>query len=253
MSTSLRWGIIGTGMIADIFAASLTQARHSTLVSVASRQSERAQRFATKHRVPSHHGSYAALYADPGVDAVYIATPHPHHHADTLAALRAGKHVLVEKPFAVTLAQAQEMADVAKSTGRVLLEAFMYRVHPQSQRLEALLLANAIGSVRVIRSCFTFGLSDSPNVRLDPALYGGALWDVGCYCINASRWIAGEEPVHVSAEAWIERKSGVDAHTAAVLRFPSGITAHFDVGIRASGSSYLEILGDAWRIYVPSP
>jgi xylose dehydrogenase (NAD/NADP) len=253
MSTSLRWGIIGTGMIAGIFADAAPHARLAILSAVASRKPERAQAFAAAHRVPRHFGSYAALLADPDIDAVYIATPHPHHHADTLQALRAGKHVLVEKPMAVTVAQAQEMADVATQTGCVLLEAFMYRVHPQSQRLEALLLANTIGSVRVIRSCFTFGLGDAPNVRLDPGLFGGALWDVGCYCVNASRWIAGEEPVHISGEAWIERKTGVDAHTAGILRFPSGIIGHFDVGIRSSGSQGLEILGDAGRIWLPTP
>jgi predicted dehydrogenase len=249
----IRWGIVGTGMIAGIFARALPGARTAVKQAVASRDAAKAEAFAKEHGFAGAHGSYEALFADREVDAVYISTPHTSHHADTLAALRAGKHVLVEKPMAVTTAQAEVMVAEARRAGRVLLEAFMYRVHPQTRRIEEALRRGAIGEVRVIRSCFSFNLGDQRNVRFDLELFGGALWDVGCYCVNASRMIGGGEPLAVHGEALIDRASGVDAHTAAVLRFPSGAVAQFDVGIRAANSAWLEVLGSAGRIHVPSP
>jgi predicted dehydrogenase len=220
---------------------------------VASRDPAKAKAFAKEHGLAAAHGSYEALFADREVDAVYISTPHTSHHAETIAALRAGKHVLVEKPMAVSTAQAEEMVAEARRAGRVLLEAFMYRVHPQTRRIEETLKRGAIGEVRVIRSCFSFNLGDRRNVRYDAKLYGGALWDVGCYCVNASRLIGGGEPIAVHGVAAIDRESGVDAHTAAAMRFTSGAVAHFDVGIRSAGSAWLEVLGSAGRIHVPAP
>jgi len=252
-TTRLRWGIIGTGLIAGVFAAALPRSRSGQAQAVASREASRAAAFATRHGIPTSHDSYAALCADPLVDAIYIATPHTQHHAEALMALRAGKHVLVEKPFAICVADAEEISAVAAACGRQALEAFMYRVHPQSLRLQEVVRSGAIGAVTAIRSCFTFGMGDEPNIRLRKDLYGGALWDVGCYCVNASRWLADAEPVSVHGTACIEGHTGVDAQTAAVLRFPSGIVAHFDVGIRSTFSSWIEVLGRKGRIVVPSP
>jgi xylose dehydrogenase (NAD/NADP) len=253
MPSTLRWGILGTGWIAGIFAAALAKTRTGRLQAVASRQLERAKAFAGRHGGATAHGSPHALWADKAVDAVYIATPHTNHHAETLAALAAGKHVLVEKPMATSAAHAHEMAEAAARAKRVLLEAFMYRLHPQTARLQQVLASGEIGQVRVVRSSFCFGLGDGYNVRLDRALHGGALFDVGCYCINACRMVAGEEPVGISAQAYVERPHGVDAHTAGALRFPSGVVATFDVGIRSANSSHLEILGARGRIVVPNP
>ncbi len=146
------------------------------------------------------------------------------------------------------------MAEAASRAKRVLLEAFMYRLHPQTARIQGVLASgeDRSGAARCARG-FCFELGDGYNVRLDRALHGGALFDVGCYCINASRMVAGEEPVGISAQAWIERPHGVDAHTAGALRFPSGVVATFDVGIRSANSSHLEILGTRGRITVPNP
>jgi predicted dehydrogenase len=250
---TIRWGIVGTGMIAGVFARALPGARTAVKQAIGSRDLAKGQAFAKEHGFAKAHGSYEALFADRDVDAVYISTPHTNHHAEAIAALRAGKHVLVEKPMAVTTVQAEEMVAEARKAGRVLLEAFMYRVHPQTRRIEDALKRGAIGEVRVIRSCFSFNLGDRRNVRYDRKLYGGALFDVGCYCINASRMIGAGEPLAVHGVAAIDRESGVDAHTAAVLRFPSGAVAHFDVGIRAANSAWLEVLGSSGRIHVPAP
>ncbi len=253
MTKPIRWGIIGTGMIAGIFAEGLGKASRSTKQAVGSRSQAKASAFAAKYGFPKAHGSYEALFADPEVDAVYISTPHTNHHAETLAALRAGKHVLVEKPMAVMVAEAEEMVAAAKKAGKVLLEAFMYRTHPQTRKIESLLKSGAIGVVRTVRSCFTFGLGDSPNIRLDPKLRGGALFDVGCYCINASRMAAGGEPDQIVSTSRVEPQTGVDVNLAASLRFRSGALAHFDVGIRSAYSGSLEILGSEGRIVVPNP
>jgi predicted dehydrogenase len=252
--TKIRWGIVGSGMIAGVFARALPGAPSAVKQAVASRDLAKAKAFAKEHGFASAHGSYEALFADREVDAVYISTPHTNHHADTLAALRAGKHVLVEKPMAVSTAQAEEMVAEARRAGRVLLEAFMYRLHPQTTRIREAIARGAIGELRAVRSCFTFNLGENRgNIRYDKALFGGALWDVGCYCVNASRLYAGGEPMAVQGQAWLDPLSGVDAHTAAVLRFPNGVLAHFDVGIRAANGSWVEILGSTGRIHVPNP
>ncbi len=253
MTTSLRWGILGTGFIAGIFARSFASCRLGTLQAVASRDGARAAAFAQAHGIPRSHGSYQALWRDAQVDAVYIATPHPNHHREAIDALLAGKHVLVEKPIAVSVREVEEMMEAAGRAQRVLLEAFMYRVHPQTARLQQVLARGEIGALRVVRSCFSFNLGGGQNVRYDRRLHGGALWDVGCYCINASRMIAGEEPVGISAQSWVDREHAVDCHTVGALRFPSGLVAHFDVGIRSAFSASLEILGEGGRIHMPNP
>jgi len=251
MSDKLRWGIIGTGMIANTFATALAKTKHGVKQAVGSRTKEKAQAFAQKHGFPASYGSYEALLADKDVDAVYISTPHPLHFEPTMAAIRAGKPVLCEKPLGVTVAECREMVAAAETKGVVLLEAFMYRCHPQTLRVAQLLREKALGTVRTVRSCFTYGLGDAYNVRLDKSLRGGGLYDVGCYCINFSRMATGEEPKAIKAVATIGPKTGVDENLAVVLEFPSGTLAHFDVGVRSFGSSYGEIVGTDGRIYVP--
>lgn len=253
----LRWGIIGTGWIAGIFAEALAGTRHGVKQAVASRTLARAQEFAAKHQVARAYASYAELFADPDVDAVYISTPHPLHCADVLAAVKAGKHVLCEKPLGVTVAECRRMVAAAKRAGVVLLEAFMYRTHPQTLKLQELVASGVIGRVSVVRSVFTFDLSVLPitghNVRLDPALRGGSLYDVGGYCINVSRMLAGGEPDRIEAVWRMDPQSGVDEACAAILHFPSGVVAHFDVSLRSAPSNWVEVVGSKGRITVPSP
>lgn len=253
MADALRWGIVGTGMIAGVFAKCLEQAKRGVKAAVASRNRDKAIAFAAKNGIPTAYGSYAELLADPGIDAVYVATPHPCHREVVLAAAAAGKHILCEKPLGVTVAECREMIAAADAAGVVLLEAFMYRVHPQTALIRETLAQGRIGQVRVVRSAFCFGLGDAYNVRLDASLRGGGLYDVGCYCINFSRMVAGEEPADVAAVWTLGATTGVDESLAGALRFPSGIVAHFDVCMRATGSSYAEVLGTDGSLWVPAP
>ena len=253
----LRWGIIGTGWIAGVFAEALGGTRFGVKQAVASRTPARAQEFAAKHGMARSYGSYAELLADADVDAVYISTPHPVHCADVLAAVKAGKHVLCEKPLGVTVAECRRMVTAAQRAGVVLLEAFMYRIHPQTLKLQELVASGVIGRVSAVRSVFTFDLGVLPitghNVRLDPALRGGSLYDVGGYCVNVSRMLAGGEPDRIEAVWRIDPVSGVDEACAAILHFPSGVVAHFDVSLRSAPTNWVEVVGSKGRIVVPSP
>jgi predicted dehydrogenase len=253
MADALRWGIVGTGMIAGVFAKGLEQAKRGVKAAVASRSAERAKAFAEKNAIPTAYGSYEALLADTAVDAVYVATPHPCHREVVLAAAAAGKHILCEKPMGVTPVECREMIAAAEAAGVTLLEAFMYRVHPQTELIRQVLRDGRIGQVKLIRSAFCYGLGDAYNVRLDPALRGGGLYDVGCYCINFSRMVAGEEPTDIAAVWTLGEKTGVDESLVAALRFPAGIVAHFDVSVRSTGSAFAEILGTDGSLLVPSP
>jgi predicted dehydrogenase len=256
--TPLRWGIVGTGWIAGIFAEALAKSRHGRLHAVASRTQARADAFARKHRVAKAYGTRDALLADPDLDVVYIATPHTSHCPDTLAAIRAGKHVLCEKPMAVTPAEAERMVAAARKQGVVLLEAFMYRTHPQTLKLQRLVDDGVIGDLRCIRSAFTFDLGVLPvsarvNPRTTVSMRGGSLYEVGGYCINASRMLAGEEPSSIDAAWSIDPETGVDRACAGVLGFPSGVVAHFDVGFHSIPTNFIEVVGATGRIHVASP
>ncbi|NKB69682.1 MAG: gfo/Idh/MocA family oxidoreductase [Candidatus Latescibacteria bacterium] len=253
MTKKLTWGIIGAGGIAGTFAENLAHAKWGTKGAVGSRSLAKAQAFAAQHGFAKAYGSYQDLLADAEIDAVYVATPHPLHREPVLAAAAAGKHILCEKPLGVTPAECEEMIAAAEKAGVVLLEAFMYRTHPQTQRLGEIVADGAIGDLRAIRSSFCYGLGSDYNVRIDPNLRGGGLYDVGCYCINFSRMLAGQEPDDIAAVWTLGAETGVDETLAVSLHFPSGLVALFDVGIRSAGSSQAELLGTQGSIFVPQP
>ncbi len=192
MSSALTWGILGTGRIARIFARGVAASVTGTVVAVGSRTREAAERFGEAFGVPRRHGSYAALLADERVAAVYIATPHTAHAEWAIAALRAGKHVLCEKPLALNAAEAQAIVDAARRHDRFLMEALLYRCHAQTARLVELIREDAIGAVRLIQATFCFAApADPPGRILNHALGGGGILDVGCYCASMARLIAG--------------------------------------------------------------
>lgn len=253
MDKKINWGIIGAGGIAATFAENLAHTDSALKSAVGSRSIAKARAFAAQHGFARAHGSYQSLLADREVDAVYIATPHPEHRAPVLAAAEAGKHILCEKPMGVTPGECEEMVAAADRAGVVLLEAFMYRTHPQTQRLCELVSSGAIGELRTIRSSFCYGLGDAYNVRTDLELRGGGLYDVGCYCINFSRMLADEEPDDITATWTLGADTGVDENLAASLHFPNGVVALFDVGIRSASNAQAEILGSAGSIFVPAP
>lgn len=253
MSKRLRWGILGTGNIARQFAAGVRASQRGELSAVGSRRRESADTFAATHHISAVHGSYDDLLADPAVDAIYNSLPNSMHYEWTIKALRAGKHVLCEKPFAVDAAQAQEMFDVARQTGKVLVEAFMYRSHPLTHAILKAVKDGAIGELRLIRTSFCYRTTKiTGNVRFSRELAGGGLMDVGCYCINFSRLFAGGEPVGMSAVAHLH-ETGVDDLLSATLQFPNGILAGFSCGMIAQADNTAQLCGSEGYIEVPVP
>ncbi len=231
MADKVRWGILSTANIGRAAVVPAIQASgNGEVVAVASRDLDRALGYATRFAIPNSYGSYDALLADPQVDAVYVPLPNSLHAPWVLRALDAGKHVLCEKPMGVSAAECYEMADAAESRRLKLMEAFMYRFHPQIEAALTLLEGGAIGELRHMQSSFSFRLTRPDNIRLQPDLGGGSLMDVGCYCVNIVRTFANEEPVEAQAFArW--HPNGVDEQMMGALRFPSGMTAQFDCAL----------------------
>jgi xylose dehydrogenase (NAD/NADP) len=253
MNSLLRLGILGTGNIARQFAAGLGTSTRTTIQAVGSRAKASADAFAAAYRIPTSYGSYAELVRDPSVDAVYVSLPNAMHHEWTLAALRAGKHVLCEKPIAADAAQAEEMFDAAEKAGRVLVEAFMYRSHPLTHAVIDAVRGGEIGRVKLIRTSFCFRTTrEAGNIRFDASLAGGALMDIGCYCLNFSRLFAGAEPTGAHAVGTLHASS-VDDTAAAVLSFPGGITASFTCGMAVQADNTAHVCGTDGYVEVPVP
>lgn len=248
----LRWGVLSTANIGRAAVnPAIRASSNGALVAVASRDGERARAFAAEHAIPRAHGSYEALVEDPEVDALYIPLPNALHREWTVRAVLAGKHVLCEKPLALGEAECREMAAAAEESEVCLMEAFMYRFHPRTQRVAALVREGALGTVRAIRSVFTFRLTRPDDIRFRPELGGGALMDVGCYCVDVSRTLAGGEPVEVQAQAnWTE--SGVDGELAGILRFEDGLLAHFDCALTLERREVVEVAGTDGLFCIPS-
>ena len=248
----LRWGVISTANIGRAAVNPAIQAsRNGELVAVASRDAARASDFARAHSIAKAYGSYEALLEDDGVDAVYIPLPNSEHREWTVRAAQHGKHVLCEKPLALDAAECAVMEAAARENGVKLMEAFMYRFHPRTERVVEMIRDGRIGTLKAIRSSFTFRLSRPDNIRLDPKLGGGALMDVGCYCVNVSRTMAGEEPEAVQAHAqWTDR--GVDESLAGMLHFPSGAVGHFDCALTMERYESYEVAGTDGYMRVPA-
>jgi predicted dehydrogenase len=253
MGDVLRLGILGTGNIARQFAAGLATSTRTRAVAVASREGDTARAFAAAHGIGQAYGGYEQLLRDPGVDAVYVSLPNSMHREWTVAALRAGKHVLCEKPIAADAAEAEEMFDVAERAGRVLVEAFMYRSHPLTHAVMHVIRGGEIGRVRLIRTSFCVRTTRTDgNIRFDASLAGGALMDVGCYCLNFSRLLAGAEPVAAHAVGTLHA-SGVDDSAAGVVAFPDGVTASFTCGMSVQADNTAYVCGTEGFVEVPVP
>jgi predicted dehydrogenase len=248
----IRWGILGTGRIAGVFAEGLKAQHDAKLVAVGSRTAASAQRFADKYSVPRVHGSYADLAHDPEVDAIYVATPHPGHMEETLRCIDAGKAVLCEKPFAINTAQAQVMLDAARAANVPLMEAMWTRFLPIVRKAVALINEGAIGEVRMIQSDFGFRTDVNPSGRLFDRNYaGGGLLDVGVYCVSLSVMLLGE---NIAATGMAEIGStGVDEQGAAVMSFADGRLAYFSTGVRTSTPMETTIMGTEGQIRLESP
>jgi predicted dehydrogenase len=240
----MRWGVIGTGWVARTFIAALRDSAEERVVAVASRDAARAAALAAELNDARSYGAYTELLADTEVDAIYIGLPNSMHAKWTIACAQAGKHVLCEKPLAVNPAEAEMMFEAARTAGVWLMEAFMYRFHPQTLKVQELIAAGAIGQVRLIRAAFTFTVADPANVRLSAELAGGALMDVGCYPVNFARMIAGSAPERVAAAAhWAP--AGVDATLVGSLEYPGGVIAQISCSISASRVQSAQVIGSA--------
>jgi D-xylose 1-dehydrogenase (NADP+, D-xylono-1,5-lactone-forming) len=249
----IRWGIMGTGNIARQFAEGAGKSARSVLGAVGSRDGAKASQFAATYHIARAHGSYDALIADPEVDAIYLSLPNSMHHEWTLKSLNAGKHVLCEKPLATSVRQAVDMFECARLNKRHLVEAFMYRAHPQTHKLVDLVRAGSIGKLKLIRTSFCFRVRNTQgNIRFDASLAGGALMDVGCYCVSLSRLLAGADPVKVAAVAKLH-ESGVDEQTSVVMKYPNDITAEFTCGMSVQADNTAHLCGDEGFLTVGWP
>jgi D-xylose 1-dehydrogenase (NADP+, D-xylono-1,5-lactone-forming) len=238
-SEPIRWGILGTGGINRRFLGGMARARDARIVAIASRDAARAEAYGAANGIERTFGSYEALLASPEIEAVYISLPNSLHHPWSMAALAAGKHVLVEKPYTRRPAEVDEAFEDAERRGLVLAEGFMWRYTPQTERLLA--ESRRIGELRTVRSTFSFLLDDVTNIRLRPEVEGGCLMDVGCYCVSAARLLTGEEPVEVVGLQELG-PTGVDVRFSGLLRFPSGVVAEFTSGF-GSAHQGIEAIG----------
>jgi len=255
-----RWGIIGAGEIARVFANGIRFSRTGRLLAVASLTEARRTALAQDFSIPRSYARYEELLRDSEIDAVYISVIHPRHAEWAIAAAHAGKHILVEKPIAMNAAEAARMIEAARRNDVFLMEAFMYRCHPQTSRLSQLIREGAIGDVLAIRSTFSFAVPFDAKSRLfDKSLGGGGILDVGCYPASMSRLIAGAaigkpfaNPVAVKA-CGILGPGGVDTFTAATLEFTGGIIAQIACGTTCEMPIEALVFGTKGRLSVPNP
>ncbi len=251
--TDLRWGILSTAGIArEKVIPGIIGADRCVVAAVASRDLARARETARAFDIPIAHGSYEDLLADPGVDAVYIPLPNHLHATWAIAAAEAGKHVLCEKPLAMTAPDARRMIDAADRAGVLLMEAFMYRHHPSWVAARALVASGRIGRLTAVQSWFSYFNDDPTNIRNIREFGGGALFDIGCYNVNLSRMLFGAEPRRVESSILRDPASGVDVLTSALLEFETGI-ATFTCTTRAEDDQRVHIYGTDGRIDLDIP
>jgi predicted dehydrogenase len=257
----LRWGLLAAGKIADEFAEGIRNSERGELRAVAARDLARAKTFAARHQIPALYGSYEELLADPSVDIVYISTPHAFHAEWAIKAANACKHILIEKPITMSHAQAEAVFEAARQNDVFVMEAYMYRIHPQMERLMQLIREGSIGAVRAIDINFNFDLPATQTGRLVEAeLAGGGILDVGGYCVSMARTVVEAtlgldvaEPIEVKAIAHIGSDTHVDEYSTAVMRFPGDIIATLSCGIRLNKDGAVRIYGTEGRITIPDP
>ncbi len=261
MPTYLKWGILGVGGIAKAFATALPKSRTGRLAAVGSRDAAKATQFAAEHGAIRAHGSYEALLADPEVEAVYIATPHPSHAEWAINAARAGKHILCEKPLTLNHAEAMVVVEAARRHKVFLMEAFMYRCHPLTAKLVELIRGGSLGEIGVIQATFSFQSGFRAGGRLfSNELGGGGILDVGCYTTSISRLVAGAalgrpfaDLEKITGYAKLHSETGVDIYAIAAVQFPGGIVGQLATGVGLNQDNGLRVFGSKGSLYVASP
>ncbi|WP_405067969.1 aldo/keto reductase [Kribbella sp. NBC_01510] len=258
--TTLRWGIIGTGNIASRFASQVPTSAANAVVAVGSRSIDSANAFADKYDITNRHGSYDDLLADPDVDAVYVATPHPMHPEWAIKAAEAGKHVLCEKPLAINKAWAEAMIEAAVRNDVFLMEAYMYRCLPQTKLVAQLVRDGELGTVHQIQATFAFAAGFRPESRIfADELAGGGILDVGGYPVSYARLIAGAatgqpyaDPAAVTAVGHVG-ETGADEWSVATLFFDGGVTAQVSTGVRLTDQNQVRIFGSEGYLVIEDP
>ncbi len=263
MDAPLRWGIIGAGRIAGQFARGLEHTDSGDLVAVASRTAANAEHFVEAHAVQRRHAGYDALLNDPGVDAVYISTPHPMHAEWAIKSAEAGKHILCEKPMTLNEADTMAVVEAARRNDVFLMEAFMYRCHPQTEKLVELLRSGIIGDVKLVRATFSFRGQYDPegmDYHYSNALGGGGILDVGCYTVSMARLVAAvalgvdvAEPCDLHAVGHIGPERRIDEYSAATLKFDGDIVAEVACGVRLAMDNEVRIYGTEGRLVLTEP
>src|SRR5262245_47858689 len=247
----MKLGLLSTANINGQILAGAAESDRVEVTAVGSRDADRAEAYAREHGIPRAHGSYEALLDDTAVDAVYISLPNGLHHEWTLRALEAGKHVLCEKPYTRHPDEVEAAFDLADARGLVLMEAFMYRHHPQTREVARLVADGAIGRLLAVKTTFTFPLRDLSNVRAIPELDGGALMDVGCYCVSGARLLAGEPRAALAEQ--VTGETGVDMALFGTLRFDGDVVAQLEASFQAPQRQRLEAIGEDGVLVVAAP
>jgi predicted dehydrogenase len=253
MATShLRWGLLSTARINRMLIPAIRAGARSELTTVASRSLDRAREYADEWRIPHALGSYEALLADPRIDVVYNPLPNSLHVEWTVKALDAGKHVLCEKPLALSVEDVNRIADAARRNSKVAAEAFMYRHQPVTHTAQAIVKSGRLGRIRGYKGAFTFALRREGDVRLDPALGGGSLWDVGCYPLSYANLLAGTGPIEVFG--WQQLSpTKIDFEFSAMMRYADGAIAQFDCGFAGPFRAEMEVIGTEAALRVDRP
>ena len=252
MEKILNWGLLSTAKINRALIKPLRASKRTRLLAVASRSISSAEAYAREWNIPRAHGSYEALLADPEIDVIYNSLPNHLHAEWTIKALRAGKHVLCEKPFALTLAEVDAMSQAAHETGKVLAEAFMYLHHAQTLKIKEIVDSGILGKLQLIKGAFTFTLTREGNFRWMEEMGGGSIWDVGCYPISFARMIVGAEPVEVFG--WqLTGPGGSDESFFGQMRFKDEVHMQFDCGFKSPSRSFIELVGTDATLNIPNP
>jgi xylose dehydrogenase (NAD/NADP) len=250
--TVLSWGLLSTARINRALIAPLRNSKRNRLAAVASRSQANADAYAREWKIERAFGSYEAMLADPNIDVIYNSLPNHLHAEWSIKALRAGKHVLCEKPLALSLAEVDAMKEAAVETGKVLTEAFMYRHHPQTLRVQQMVQSGQLGTLQLIRGAFSFVLKREGDIRLSKETGGGSIWDVGCYPISYTRAVVGKEPVEFAGWQKVG-PGGADLMFVGQMRFPDQVFAQFDSSFISPSRSFMEIIGSEGVLEVPVP